>query len=196
MSQIDPQYQYDPDSDETLDDNDSPAVRIPRDQIRAMERDAKSARQAQAAASAATRELAFVKAGVDTDSKLGKLLLASYDGEMDPVAIKSEWEDIGGIKPPASSTETPSDPTGDTGDDDIVITPPEGTQERQGLASGAQGDTGEEPNPDPRKVALQAGHDAVANGAPHDEAMGVMLNRLAGAAAAGDERVIWRPGRQ
>lgn len=153
-----------------------------------MERDAKSARQAQAAASAAQRELAFVKAGVDTDSKLGKLLLNSYDGELDPTTIRSEWEDIGGaasVAPQVTDETTPErEPEPESG-------LPEGTQERQGLATGALGDTGQEPNPDPRKVSLQAGRDAIAAGAPHDEAMGVMLSGLAQAAAKGDQRVIW-----
>lgn len=43
----------------------------------------------------AKRELAFAKAGVDTESKLGKMLLQTYDGELEPEAIKAEAQAVG-----------------------------------------------------------------------------------------------------
>ena len=40
------------------------------------------------------REMAFMKAGVDTDSKAGQLLFKAYDGELDTEAIQAEWQEL------------------------------------------------------------------------------------------------------
>ena len=37
------------------------------------------------------REMAFLKAGVDTDTKAGQLLYKAYDGELVTEAIQAEW---------------------------------------------------------------------------------------------------------
>lgn len=43
----------------------------------------------------ASRELAFVKAGIDTENGVGKLLAKTYDGELDPEAIKTYAQEYG-----------------------------------------------------------------------------------------------------
>lgn len=45
--------------------------------------------------SAAQRELAFVKAGIDTENGVGKLLAKTYDGELDPEVIKTYAQEYG-----------------------------------------------------------------------------------------------------
>ena len=44
------------------------------------------------------REMAFLKAGVDTDSKAGQLLFKAYDGDLDTDLIKAEAEELGILK--------------------------------------------------------------------------------------------------
>ena len=39
------------------------------------------------------REMAFLKAGVDTDTKAGQLLYKAYDGELETAAIQAEWSE-------------------------------------------------------------------------------------------------------
>jgi hypothetical protein len=40
------------------------------------------------------REMAFLKAGVDTDTKAGQLLYKAYDGELETAAIQAEWVEL------------------------------------------------------------------------------------------------------
>ena len=40
------------------------------------------------------REMAFMKAGVDTDSKAGQLLYKAYDGELETALIQAEWQEL------------------------------------------------------------------------------------------------------
>lgn len=50
------------------------------------------------------REMAFLKAGIDTDTKAGQLLLRAYDGELTVEAIKTEADELGLFKAPAVPT--------------------------------------------------------------------------------------------
>ena len=40
------------------------------------------------------REMAFLKAGVDTDTKAGQLLYKAYDGDLETEAIQAEWSEL------------------------------------------------------------------------------------------------------
>ena len=66
------------------------------------------------------REMAFLKAGVDTDTKAGQLLFKAYDGELDTESLQAEWSEL---VPPAAAP--PSEP--DTADARV-------SQQRQDLA--------------------------------------------------------------
>ena len=79
-------------------------------------------KQASQELNAMKREMAFLKAGVDTDSKVGQLLYKAYDGELDTVSIQAEWSELAPV-----AVTPPSEP--DTTDDARV------SQERQDLAS-------------------------------------------------------------
>jgi hypothetical protein len=70
------------------------------------------------------REMAFMKAGVDTDTKAGKLLLKAYDGELDVESIKAEAEELGLFK----IAEAPKAVTQDRETDEVA------SVERQALA--------------------------------------------------------------
>jgi hypothetical protein len=58
------------------------------------------AEAAEAAAKAATRELAMRRAGVDMDSPLGSMFAKAYDGTDDVDTIKNSWGEVAGIAPP------------------------------------------------------------------------------------------------
>ena len=48
------------------------------------------------------REMAFLKAGVDTATKAGQLLFKAYDGDLETDAIKAEWQElVPGLAAPA-----------------------------------------------------------------------------------------------
>ena len=48
------------------------------------------------------REMAFLKAGVDTDTKAGQLLYKAYDGDLETAAIQAEWAELvpAAVEPP------------------------------------------------------------------------------------------------
>ena len=56
------------------------------------------------------REMAFLKAGVDTDTKVGQLLYKAYEGELETDAIRAEWSEL---VPTAASPTSGSDTTDD-----------------------------------------------------------------------------------
>jgi len=155
-------------------DADERTVTLNRDQIRALERDAKETR-------AARRELAFVKAGIDTDTPLGQMFFDAYKGDLTSEAIKEAAATIGLGREP--EPETPS-------------TPPEeqsSTGERRNLASGATGDLPPNPDdlkPDPRKEARDLADKVLADGGSREEAMARQFSTLVQAAQSGDRRVI------
>ena len=80
--------------------------------IAKLRKEAKDGRAAKDEASRLQRELAFVKAGVDTDSKPAKALLNSYDGPLEPDAIRAEAKEWGLMQ--EVSTQTEETPTPQT----------------------------------------------------------------------------------
>lgn len=172
--------------DDPNGDGDERKVTLSRSAIRGLERDAKVAREAQAEAAALRQELAFSKVGIDVATPLGKMFAAGYDGDMSVDAVQKAWSDLGGVKDDGGEPSEP-DPTIST--DEVEL-----TRRREALANGSRGDDGNEPDPDPRAGAIQAGHDALAAGRSRDEAMATTFSELAGAAARGDARVLYSPG--
>jgi hypothetical protein len=100
-------YDYDDDSTTDNDDDSSDRqVTLRRSQIRAMERDAKTARQAQQEAENLRRELAFARAGVgDLTERQQKALFASIDGDITAETVRQTAEELGFVKPAAASTD-------------------------------------------------------------------------------------------
>ena len=73
---------------------DSQAHRNPvRARMRELEAEVKAAREQLAAAQAAQRELAFVKAGVDLTTPVAKYFVKGYEGELDPEKIRAAAEE-------------------------------------------------------------------------------------------------------
>lgn len=99
------------DSNEELDQYEEVAEpkNPARENQRRMERELKdskaalkTANEAKSEGEAAKKELAFLKAGVDTSKGTGKLLAMSYSGELTMEAIKAQAEEYGLI--PTSQT--------------------------------------------------------------------------------------------
>lgn len=99
-----------------------------REQMRKMERDMKALREQAESGTAATRELAFVKAGVDTDTPLGQLIRDGYKGEMTTEAIASYAASLGAT-PPAAATGTPAQQAQAEADRQVFQQTPQLTQE-------------------------------------------------------------------
>jgi hypothetical protein len=85
-----------------LDQEEVEARNPAREQQRKTEKELKAAKQALKEASEkssegeqAKRELAFIKAGIDTNNPTAKLLLKTYDGELSMEAIKASGEEYG-----------------------------------------------------------------------------------------------------
>ena len=52
------------------------------------------------------REMAFLKAGVDTDTKAGQLLYKAYDGDLETEASQAEWSELVPVAAAPPPTET------------------------------------------------------------------------------------------
>lgn len=170
--------------DDDLDDDDidpTPADETPK----GLRKAAKEGKAAKAERDALRRELALVKAGVDTESKIGRLFATAYDGDLDVAKIKSEWAEISGSVTPAA------DPIDVPAADDPDLTPEEiaSTAQRQALANGAT-PSSVPADIDPRVAASNRAQDVVAAGGTNDDALAVMADSLMAAAASGDKRVI------
>src|ERR1019366_972961 len=118
-----------PIEDELLEEqeDDTPVLKLLRQQL-------KESRGAAKEAASSKRELAFLKAGVDTETKAGKLLLKAYDGDLSDVeALKAEAAELGALRgPPPTGTELPQTP--DPGQGSVNLET--GSGARQELAGG------------------------------------------------------------
>lgn len=119
--------------------------------IKALREAAKKAKATEAENEQLQRQLAFAKAGVDVDSKIGSMLFKTYEGDLSNVdALKAEWQELNPTVQPAAEPETAPAPEG--------FQSPEGQQAHreqvQGEAAGEQPKT----TPHPIDHALEAFH--------------------------------------
>ena len=161
------------------DDIDDPEMVEEADNLADLRRAAKENSKARREADGLKRELALLKAGVDTDSAVGKMFAKGYEGELTKEAVTAAWSEISpNAEPPAAeSTDTVTDPAERAA-----------TQERTNLASGVSQTI--EPTPDPREVGRAAGQKVVADGGSREDGMATHFQHLVAAAIAGDKRVI------
>ena len=153
---------------------------------------AAKADEATATADRLARENAFLRSGIDVDTKLGKMFFNSFEGDpADVEALVAEAREMGipfrgEATPPAGDGQ--QDPSGDG-----TPTPPEdiGTGQRQQLASGSPADTGEQKHPN--EVAREIFDREIAQGT-WDDAAGMMIASKAAAALSGDQRGLVRQG--
>lgn len=155
------------------------AVEDGNESIKELRRAADEGRRAAAEAAAAKRELAFLRAGVDVDSPIGKLLIKSYEGELDVEAIKAEAVAVGAVKAP----ETPA-----ASDPGLSAEEMEQTRLRNDLASNSGTPSNHEANP--YDQALEAYRRAQQEGVPMEQRAAAALAPVFEAAARGDRRVL------
>lgn len=134
------------------------------------------------------RELAFAKAGIDTDTKLGKMLLATYDGELTKEAITAEATDIGLIKPAGSEQAPPPNP-----EEAARLAEQQRQQQMQQQMQGGQ-PAGAEPPPegDPYETALGNFHKDRKNGMTEENAGLAAIDRILDQAGQGNKAVLLR----
>lgn len=146
------------------------------------------------------RELAFTKAGIDTESPQGKVLMETFKGKLDVDAIKAYRTEIFGepattTPPPADQNATPAEGQQATDQADPFATEVAGQQAmRDALAQGMPGQTETEP---PTKNtyddALEHFHDDRKQGVALERAQLAAIDRVVVAGAEGREDVIHDP---
>jgi hypothetical protein len=120
------------------------------------------------------KEILFLKAGIDPDTKLGGLLLKTFEGS-DPEALKAEATELGyftkGTEPPAARFD-----------------PLEASQQllRQSI-SGGNAPTGETERLPEGEAALAAFYRQIESGVPREQAAQDVAARLLGAGWGGDK---------
>ena len=93
----DQEYEDTETEDEESDEGER-YVRMTRADIRKLEKSGEKSSKLESEKAEMARELAFLKAGVDTESKVGKLLMKGWEGELDVEAIAAEAAEIGALK--------------------------------------------------------------------------------------------------
>lgn len=154
-----------------------------QENIRALRQAADDGRVARQEADELRKQLTFAKAGIDTDSKLGKMLLATYEGDLNDVdALKAEWAEL---NPAAGEQPKPTD--------NGQAKTPEGFQDPQGQqahrdnTSGAPPATGAtDADRDPVDVALELFHNN--RGRPMEDRQIDALGTFVAAFVNGDPR--------
>lgn len=104
--------------DDTLDPDGEPEAEQPkpsdrsefRRNQRALEERAKERDEAVARADAASRELAFYKAGIDMANPAAKYFVKGYDGDLAEDQVRAAAEEAGLVKAPATATGTDQHP--------------------------------------------------------------------------------------
>lgn len=81
-------------------------VQLQRSQIRALEKKAKRADEAETELAQLRRERAFLKAGISDDGKLGTLFMNGYTGQIDDAdALRAAAIEFGVLQPPQGQQE-------------------------------------------------------------------------------------------
>lgn len=148
------------------------------------------------------RENAFLRAGVNTDSRLGKAFAATYAGKLDDIeAIRADALDfspaivatVGEARPAEPAAQTPpGTPAGQPAAPTEPAPQPTGSTERQNLADGATTGSGEE---DIKATSIARGKQLIADGKPEDVAVGELIAMRARAVHEGKLAALDSSGR-
>lgn len=155
--------------------------------MKALRQAADEGKAAKREAAAAQRELALVKAGIDTDTPLGKMFSTAYDGDLTSDAIKAAAAEVGLVKAPEAPVPPPTPtPAGVASVDDA-----QQGSERRNLGAGSEPPAGAV-DEDPRTAGLKDFDQAMQDGKRREDASIGWFGRVVSAGASGDERVIVR----
>lgn len=178
MSQVyDPNLEPEPDPEPETPEE----TQLSEEDFKQMRAAANRTRKAEREAQSAQRELAFVRAGIDTETPMGQMFYTAYQGELTPEAIKAAHAELTGEQAPTpQQTEEQQQQAAQS-------------RERQDLAAGAQPDTGVQP---PEPVIGRDGKHvkdalaAIAAGETREDAQGGFFRARASSAMEGDGSVI------
>lgn len=100
-------YGYDDDTTDDGDDEgqDQRYVRLPREQIRSMEKKSKAYEKAQQELESMRREITLSKLGADLTERQQKALFASIDGDITAESVREAAVDLGFVQPPANTPQ-------------------------------------------------------------------------------------------
>lgn len=161
------------DSQEPKDD-EKPFVRMKREDIQALEAAGAEAKQIPEL----QKELAMVKAGIATDSALGKMFFKSYEGDLSTEAVKAAALEIGLLTVETKAPEIPeSERTS--------------TQERQTVANGASA-----PDAFVKPAKMEAREEAervVKEGGTYEQGAAGFINTLVKRYQDGDKSAVIDP---
>lgn len=121
------------------------------------------------------RELAFLRAGIPTESKPAQAFIEKYDGELDSAKIKEAAVEWGLWKPEGSDAEPAPDPTAD---------------DREKLRGGGAPSAGSAPQGHPTERALEEFREMRKAGITREDASMAVIGALIKGGVEGDERVI------
>ena len=126
------------------------------------------------------REMAFLKAGVDTDSKAGQLLFKAYDGELDTESIQAEWQELAPTPSPVVKPEQAQETVSEA---DTRV-----ADQRQALAEDSV--SVESTTQSPYEQGFQEFKKAYDAGTPKEDSAARFVHTVLEAAGQGDERVL------
>jgi len=149
--------------------DEKPYVRMKREDIQALEQSAAAGKEVPQL----QKELAMARAGIDTESKLGKMFFKTYEGDLTKEAIVAEAAEIGLLEKQEEKVEIPAEEK-------------DSTKERQTLNNGAT-PPGDNPT-HPKDVAVAKAKKVLEDGGKYEQAAGAFLTTLVQAHAAGDTR--------
>lgn len=155
---------------ETQEQEEKPYVRMKREDIQALELKAAEAAKVEIL----QRELAMNKAGIKTDSMLGRMFFKSYEGELTKEAMLLAAQEVGLVE---KITEAPAISDEEKGS----------TEERQTLSSGATPPSTENPV-HPKDEAVANAKAVIEKGGKYEHAAGAFVSTLVKRHAEGDKR--------
>lgn len=157
------------DSQDQDQPDEKPYVRMKREDIQALEAAAARAKDMDVV----QRELMMTKAGIDTDTPMGKMFFKAYEGDLTKEAIATAAQEIGIIERQTQQQQIPSEEK-------------DSTKERQTLNNGAT-PPGDNPT-HPKDLAKANAKKVLDEGGKFEQAAGAFLTTLVQAHAAGDAR--------
>jgi hypothetical protein len=169
---------------------ETPIDQLTPDQFREMREAANAHRASQAELEATRRELAFTRAGVNTTSPLGQIMLGAYKGDLTEDAIKAWVSELNVPITPTAELPPETTPAPTT-----AFSPQEqqAVEATRSLFTGSTAPVMPTGPADPHTAGLDAYRKAREQGmAPHD-AGAAYLDQLLKAVAANpnDRRVVW-----
>lgn len=160
------------------------AVRQQREHIAHLEAQLAEQSSATAVAEALALENVLLKAGVDTESALGKMFAKSYDGERTVDAVKAAAAEVGALTAPTA----PPPPAGEPTADDLRQ-----TAERAALSSDGQAGDPLGASGNPVEEAYGDFRHELSVGKSRDDASAAVIGRFIGEANAGNPDFKYSP---